>query len=241
MKEPTAPGPRSSNGGAGQSGLVGALAKAYIDYSIANGTADSPYLIDWVTGDTTDSIRYLKSGDADIAITYNAAAEYQALNSSTRFLSRFDRSATNIKESLLFATIGQVPWASYASRWYHQYSVFPIQALTAAAVLGEYTLSDRGTFLTLQSQDSSLTDVLTLYKAGGDEDPADLLLNPASVLLGANICEKDRALAEGFLDWIVLPDGGQAVVSKYVQPGSTDILYTAAPNCTTQPDHCAGW
>jgi hypothetical protein len=38
--------------------------------------------IDWVVGDTTDSINYLSTGDADIAITYNAAAEYRALNLS---------------------------------------------------------------------------------------------------------------------------------------------------------------
>jgi ABC-type tungstate transport system permease subunit len=38
--------------------------------------------IDWIVGDTTDSINYIASGDADIAITYNAAAEYRALNLS---------------------------------------------------------------------------------------------------------------------------------------------------------------
>jgi hypothetical protein len=42
----------------------------------------SYFEIDWVVGDTTDSIKYLSSGDADIAITYNAAAEYRALNLS---------------------------------------------------------------------------------------------------------------------------------------------------------------
>lgn len=38
--------------------------------------------IDWVTGDTTQSINYLASGDADIAITYNAAAENRSLKLS---------------------------------------------------------------------------------------------------------------------------------------------------------------
>ncbi|GAA5913152.1 hypothetical protein JCM6882_005802 [Rhodosporidiobolus microsporus] len=279
---------RISNGGAGQSGLVGALAEAYIDWAVSNGTAEAPFSVDWVTGDTTDSIRYLESGDADVAITYNAQAEYRALNQSiasrrvygfrdhfyllgpqnntanltdsdsvldifnkltttgdggngTRFLSRYDKSATNIKESLLFATIGQIPWALATSKWYHMYPQFPLQALTAASLLGEYTLSDRGTFLTLQAQNPNITSELVLYKAGADEDPEDLLLNPAAVLLGANVCDENRAIAEGFLDWMEMEEGGQAVVARYVQPGSEDILYTVAPNCTTQPEHCAGW
>jgi hypothetical protein len=67
---------------AGQSGLVGALASAFIDWSRDNGTASEDYLISWITGDTTDSINYLESGEADIAITYNAAAEYRAGNLS---------------------------------------------------------------------------------------------------------------------------------------------------------------
>lgn len=37
-----------------------------------------PVQIDWVVGDTTESIKYLATGDADIAITYNAAAETRA-------------------------------------------------------------------------------------------------------------------------------------------------------------------
>ena len=65
---------RIGNGGAGQSGLVKALAQAYVDYSRDNGLADEDYLvsparhrprsrsettrhqIDWVLGDTTISI-----------------------------------------------------------------------------------------------------------------------------------------------------------------------------------------
>ncbi|ORY81747.1 hypothetical protein BCR35DRAFT_321321 [Leucosporidium creatinivorum] len=279
---------RISNGGAGQSGLVGALAEAYIDYALAQGIANESFAVDWITGDTTDSIKYITSGDADIAITYNAQAEYRALNLSTavrreygfrdhfyllgpanntanltsndtvldifnkivttgdsgngtRFLSRYDKSATNIKESLLFATIGQIPWALATSKWYHQYPQFPLQALRAASLLGEYTLSDRGTFLTLASQNSDLTDALVLYKRGEDTDPQDLLLNPASFLLGARVCEDNLAIAQGFMDWMVLPEGGKKVVSKYVQPGSTEVLYTRAPNCTSTPAACAGW
>lgn len=121
------------------------------------------------------------------------------------------------------------------------YPQFPLQALRAASLLGEYTLSDRGTFLTLKSQSANLTNALVLYKRGEDTDPKDLLLNPASFLLGARVCDDNLPIAEGFMNWMVLADGGQAVVSKYVQPGSTEVLYTRAPNCTATPAACAGW
>ena len=88
---------------AGQSSLVGVLASAYIDWSHESGGEAHDYLvlavlisrigrvifdlslkIDWVTGDTTESIsiNYLASGDADIAITYNSAAENRWLKPS---------------------------------------------------------------------------------------------------------------------------------------------------------------
>lgn len=61
---------------------MGALAQAYIDFSRDDGLAATDYLIDWVLGDTTDTIAHLATGDVDIAITYNAAAEYRAGNTS---------------------------------------------------------------------------------------------------------------------------------------------------------------
>lgn len=63
---------------AGQSGLIGALASDFIDWTVL-GTTIGEFRIDWVVGDTTESINYLESGEADIAITYNAAAEKRAM------------------------------------------------------------------------------------------------------------------------------------------------------------------
>jgi len=283
---------RISNGGAGQSGLVGALASAYIDYSRSTGSVQEDYAIDWVVGDTTESIYYLETGEADIAITYTAAAENRAMslgvatkrvygfrdhfylvgpkanparlsewNDSvfdmfnkivttgnngtgtppTRFLSRYDKSATNIKEALIFAQIGQVPWAYPYSKWYHQYPQYPNAALIASSLLSEYTLTDRGTYLTLQSQSPDITDASYLYLRGEDRDPQDALLNPASVLLGAKVCEKNKKLADGFVEWMVSKTGGQKVVANFEKAGTTGKLYTAAPDCKIQPTHCVGW
>lgn len=120
---------------------------------------EKPFQVAWIKSDTYYSIQYLKTGDADVGITYNEAAEnisikqgiakspsYYAFrdhfllvgpkanpanlsesddistmfanlheaaegNATTppvRFLSRYDKSATNIKETLLWAGIGQV-------------------------------------------------------------------------------------------------------------------------------------
>ncbi|EDR07103.1 uncharacterized protein LACBIDRAFT_298909 [Laccaria bicolor S238N-H82] len=73
---------------------------------------------------------------------------------------------TNIKESQLFITISQIPWAFAYSTWYHQYPCFPLQAIQGASLLSEYTLIDCGTWLS--SFDSVMSD-LTIFKAGSDE------------------------------------------------------------------------
>ncbi|PNY24000.1 3-methyl-2-oxobutanoate dehydrogenase [lipoamide] kinase, mitochondrial [Tolypocladium capitatum] len=236
---------RIGNGGAGQSGLIGALADAFIKQSVANGSA--PFKVAWYQSDTTYTINYLQSGTIDVGITYNPAAEQIAIdqgiatspsyyafrdhfllvgpasnpaniskssdiqtifsrlqttadNSQTtppvRFLSRYDKSATNIKESILWAGIGQVPWATAYSTWYHQYIGFPIQALTAAILLQEYTITDRGTILSL---DAGLRNQTVVYKAGTD-NADDPLLNPAHLLVGKKAPDAQRATA--FAKWL---------------------------------------
>lgn len=285
---------RISNGGAGLSGLVGALANAFITYKQQNGSA-SAFKIEWIRGDTTESINYLRTGQADIALTYNKAAECQAMTDNvatrrvygfrdhfylagppenpaglkqytagsadnepiltqmqkivrtgpndtavppTRFLSRYDKSATNIKDSELFIAVGQVPWAYAYSKWYHQYPLYPIDALTAAAKLKEYTITDRGTWL---STDKTYTDMLVRYNEGTDdpdqddptkpENPSDPLLNPAFFLIGSQVCQENQALANEFLDWVV-SEGGQSVVGNFTGSQPSELLYTRAPTRT---------
>ncbi|KAL0570311.1 hypothetical protein V5O48_011649 [Marasmius crinis-equi] len=271
---------RVSNGGAGQSGLVEAFANAFIKYSVEKGS--KPFSVAWILGDTTQSLGYIAVKQADVALTYNAAAENQSIASgasvkkelvfldhfyvvgphsnpaqlakndtadqafnkfvnagnadvakppsdrpATRFLSRFDKSATNIKESELFIRIGQVPWAYTYSTWYHQYPRFPLQALDAAASLSEYTLTDRGTWL---SSPASVTDKLAIYKGAenfmtsttGSNDDATILLNPCTAVLSAQPGNKE--VAESFMSWLISADGGQQVVRDFKKNG--EVLYT---------------
>ncbi|RFU82016.1 extracellular tungstate binding [Trichoderma arundinaceum] len=261
------------NGGAGQSGLIKALADAYIKDRVTNGT--NPFRVAWYTSDTTYSIEYLKTGLIDVGITYSPAAERIAIaqgiattpsyyafrdhfllvgpksnpanvskstdiytifsqihqvaeNEQTtppvRFLSRYDKSATNIKDSLLWASIGQVPWATAYSTWYHQYIAFPIQALTAAILLEEYTITDRGTILSL---DAKLRNQTVIYKAGTDsaDDP---LLNPAHLLVGKKA--PHPKVANDFAKWLV-SKRGQDVIVGFKKAGQQ--LYSPAPSNST--------
>ncbi|KAL0930729.1 extracellular tungstate binding protein [Colletotrichum truncatum] len=261
---------RIGNGGAGQSGLVKALADSFIQDSVRNGSV--PFRVGWVLSDTTFTIKYLQSGDADVGITYTPSAEKIAIsqgiassayyyylfrdhflitgppenpakindtndvfaifadlfqaadraNSSipVRFLSRYDKSATNIKESELWIGIGQVPWATAYSTWYHQYINFPIQALTAAIQLKEYTLTDRGTYLSLTS---NLTSQTVIYKAASDNE-TDPLLNPAHLLVGNKA--RNLTIAQQFADWAIGPRG-QDVIGNFEKNGQQ--LYSKAP------------
>lgn len=122
---------------------------------------EDPFQVAWYKSDTTYTIQYLQTGEVDVGITYNEAAEKIAIEQGiasspsyyafrdhfllvgphsnpaklsksgdddiyslfsslreaaegnateppVRFLSRYDKSATNIKETLLWAGIGQV-------------------------------------------------------------------------------------------------------------------------------------
>ncbi|KAJ5905589.1 uncharacterized protein N7473_002505 [Penicillium subrubescens] len=260
---------RIGNGGAGQSGLIEALANAFIKGSVKNGS--DPFEIAWYKSDTTQSINYLKDDTVDIGITYAPAAEQIAIKNGiakspawytfrdhfllvgppsnpanlsetqdiqtqfsnlyttaetgntdppVRFLSRYDKSATNIKESQLWIEIGQVPWATAYSTWYHQYIAYPIQALTAAILLDEYTITDRGTYLSIPTELQSKT---VIYKAASD-DAEDPLLNPAHILIGVGAMNEE--MADRFAQWAI-SDEGREVITGFKKNGQQ--LYTAAP------------
>ncbi|KAK6348677.1 hypothetical protein TWF718_006465 [Orbilia javanica] len=139
----------------------------------------------------------------------------------TRFLSRYDKSATNIKESQMWISIGQVPWATAYSTWYHTYIAFPVQALTAAALLKEYTITDRGTYL---SVDSSIAKKTVIYKAATD-NATDPLLNPAFLLIGKKAT--NLGTVNNFKKWVVDKKLGQKSIIAFKKSGQQ--LYTGAP------------
>jgi ABC-type tungstate transport system permease subunit len=92
--------------------------------------------------------------------------------------------------------------------------------LTAAALLNEYTITDRGTYF---SASQSVKSQSAIYKAGTD-DAEDLLLNPAHILIGEGA--KNEQMADAFAQWVI-NDAGQAVITGFKKNG--EQLYTGAP------------
>ncbi|KAK2792873.1 hypothetical protein FQN52_002551 [Onygenales sp. PD_12] len=137
---------------------------------------------------------------------------------NVRFLSRYDKSATNIKESELWMKIGEVPWAEKPSPWYHKNAEYPIQALTTAAKLGEYTLTDWGTYLSV-SED--VRKQLVIYKKGTDSTD-DPLLMPAHFLVS-----DESSFARTFAKWLVSKDGQEVVTGFKSKSG--EQVYSGAP------------
>ncbi|KID93821.1 hypothetical protein MAJ_10227, partial [Metarhizium majus ARSEF 297] len=176
--------------------------------------------------------------DEMFSILYTAA-EAGNTTPPVRFLSRFDKSATNIKDSELWIRIGQymaypiqalgaaavlqeytlTDWGTYLSG-YHQYMAFPIQALGAAAALQEYTLTDWGTYL---SVDESLRKQITIYKKGS-ESTYDPLLMPAHLLISSRA--KNAGMAKKFADWLTSRTG-QGVIEQFRK--NSQQVYTPAP------------
>jgi ABC-type tungstate transport system permease subunit len=156
-----------------------------------------------------------------------AAVSSQHSSSPVRFLSRYDKSANNIRESAIWASIGQTPWSEPYSPWYHRYVDFPLGALRAAAKLGEYTLVDRGSWYAAERQ---CKNGLIVYKEvfGASED--DNLLNPAHVLVGTKA--RDMEIAIAFVDWLTDKDHGQRVIGKQAVDGV--VLHSPAPENPVQ-------
>ena len=69
---------RIATGGAGQSGLVRALADAFIDDHVRE-TGCEPFAVSWIKSDTTASFNHLADNSADLSITYIGVAEQIAI------------------------------------------------------------------------------------------------------------------------------------------------------------------
>ena len=117
--------------------------------------------------------------------------------------------------------ISQVPWALGYSRWYHQYQRFPSEALQAAAMLSEYTLTDVGSWVCLPK---SVSSRLKAFKCGSD-DADDPLINPAHILRGKETLDADEMIHKKFMSWVVSPTGGQKVIEDF-----SHLMFSKAPS-----------
>lgn len=171
---------------------------------------------------------------------FKAAISTAGSADPVRFLSRYDKSANNIKESAIWAAIGQTPWSIPYSQWYHQCVQLPYQALDTASRLKEYMITDRGTWLGVeervrhdmavfvglsQPHSKEKTLLMVLQKDGTDEAD-DPMLNPAHILVGSRA--ENKTMANMFVDWLIREDGGHKVVREFASRDGT-VLYSPAP------------
>lgn len=143
-----------------------------------------------------------------------------------RFLSRYDKSAANIRESAIWTALGITPWSEPYSGWYHRYVAFPAEALRAASVLGEYTLCDRGSWYAVPEQ---VRKNMCVYKEAENLEiqEEDALLNPALLLIGSRVAEGSEEVVRRWAEWLVRDDGGQRVVATFALGGA--VLHAKAP------------
>jgi tungstate transport system substrate-binding protein len=139
---------------------------------------------------------HVKGGNDSVA-ALKAIASAQA-----PFVSRGDKSGTNAAELRLWKLAGQTPDA-LKEKWYRDIGGGMGQALNAASAMDAYTLSDRGTWLSFNNKGS-----LVIATEG---DPR--LINRYDVIELSPQKHGDTkiATAKVFADWLVSPEGQQAI------------------------------
>lgn len=197
-----------------EQGIANSLTYAWRDSFMLVGPADNPAHLP--PHPSSASIHQL------FASLFRAAID----DPSVKFLSRYDKSAANIRESAIWTTLGLTPWSEPFSRWYHRYVAFPAEALRAASVLGEYTLCDRGSWYSAPEQ---VRRGMQVYKevdrleVGED----DALLNPALSLVSSRVAEGSRDVVSKWVKWMSSEDGGQMIVATFAVDGV--VLHGRAP------------
>jgi tungstate transport system substrate-binding protein len=161
------------------------------------------------------------SGDpAKIVGGKDAAAALKAIAAARApFVSRGDRSDVNIAELKMWRLAGRTSEALTPEKWYRSINGDMNAALDAARTAGAYTLTDRAAWLALADKQA-----LTIAIEG---DPH--LLNRFDVIeLNPKKHGKPHlAEAKVFADWLVSPEGQQAI-DAYQKNGEKPFNASAA-------------
>ncbi len=136
------------------------------------------------------------------------------------FASRGDKSGTNTKELNIWASAGITPTAEM--KWYNALGQGMGETLLFANEHGSYTLTDRGTYLSMRDKLPEL--VIVLGGSTIDENPDKALYNPYGVMA----VNPDKhpgvqfAMATNFVNWIISPETQKAIgefgVAQFGQP-----------------------
>lgn len=119
------------------------------------------------------------------------------------FVSRGDKSGTNAAELRLWKAAGQGPDMLAKEKWYRDVGGGMGQALNAASAMNAYTLSDRGTWLSFNNKGALVIAI---------EGDARLLNRYDVIELSPQKHASSKLdAARVFADWLVSPDGQQAI------------------------------
>jgi tungstate transport system substrate-binding protein len=162
-----------------------------------------------------------KDDPAQIAAAQNAAEAFQAISAAgATFVSRGDKSGTNTKELGIWSSAKITP--TQEMKWYNAIGQGMGDTLLFAYEKLGYTLSDRGTYLSMKDK---LPDLVILL--GGDkleENKDKSLLNPYGVM-AVNPDKHPTVnsdLAMKFVNWLVSPETQKKIgsygVDKFGQP-----------------------
>ncbi len=149
-----------------------------------------------------------KSDPAGVAGGKDAVAAFRRVaDTKAPFITRGDDSGTNAAELRFWRDAGIDPKAaSHGSGWYKDIGGSMGPALNAAAAMGAYTLSDRGTWLSFQNR----RDLVIAVE--GDRR----LFNQYGVMLvnPARHPSVKADLGRTFIDWLISPEG-QGTIASY--------------------------
>jgi tungstate transport system substrate-binding protein len=155
-----------------------------------------------IVGPSADPAHVVGVRDAVAALTTIAAAKVP-------FVSRGDKSGTDALEKRLWKAAGLDPVATGAG-WYRDIGGGMGAALNAAAAMGAYTVSDRGTWLSFGNK-AGMTIVL--------EGDRRLLNRYDVILLNPQTHPHAKQLpAQRLASWLTGPDG-QAAIGDYMIAG----------------------
>lgn len=131
--------------------------------------------------------------------------------SGSTFLSRGDNSGTHTKELALWEAAGVEPGGD----WYRETGQGMGAVLNMSSEQGAYTLADRGTYLSQQSEIS-----LVIHVQGPIEGGPEILANPYGILaVNPGIHENvNYDLAMAYIGYVTSP-GGQQVIEEYTANG----------------------
>jgi tungstate transport system substrate-binding protein len=148
---------------------------------------------------------------ANLAGGHDALAALRAIAAArTAFVSRGDKSGTDALEKRLWHAAGLEPSREAGGAWYRDIGGGMGAALNAAAGMGAYTLSDRGTWLSFANK----ADLKILVEG----DPG--LLNRYDVVLLDPLRhpEAKQEPARRLRDWLTSATG-QAAIGAYTAQG----------------------